>query len=57
MNKRILLPCLRGTIGNWVTYTCLMRLNEIVTLISYAKDIHKSKKLSDMIQRELKNDR
>lgn len=54
MSKRILLPCLRGSIGNWVTYTCLMRLQEIVDLISYAEDIHKSKKLSKMIQRELK---
>ncbi|EGR2240179.1 DGQHR domain-containing protein [Vibrio cholerae] len=57
MSKRILLPCLRGSIGNWVTYTCLMRLQEIVDLISYAEDIHKSKKLSKMIQRELKKDR
>ncbi|PQJ47544.1 hypothetical protein BTN99_06315 [Vibrio campbellii] len=32
-------------------------LKEIVDLISYAEDIHKSKKLSKMIQRELKKDR
>ncbi len=57
MSKRILLPCLRGTIGTWVTYTCLMRLDEIVELVSFAEDIHKSKKLSKMIQRELKKDR
>jgi DNA sulfur modification protein DndB len=57
MNKRILLPCLRGTIGNWVTYTCLMRLKEIRDLVSFAEDIHNSKKLSKMIQRELKKDR
>lgn len=57
MSKRILLPCLRGTIGNWVTYTCLMRLQEIKDLVSFAEDIHKSKKLSKMIQRELKKDR
>lgn len=57
MSKRILLPCLRGTIGSWVTYTCLMRLKEIKDLVSFAEDIHKSKKLSKMIQRELKKDR
>lgn len=55
--NRLLLPCLRGSIGNWVTYTCLMRLKEIVELVSFAEDIHKSKKLSNLIQRELKKDR
>ncbi len=57
MNSRLLLPCLRGAIGDWVTYTCLMRLKEIVELVSFAEDIHKSKKLSKLIQRELKKDR
>lgn len=57
MSKRILLPCLRGSIGNWITYTCLMRLQEIKNLVSFAEDIHNSKKLSKMIQRELKKDR
>lgn len=57
MNSRLLLPCLRGSIGDWVTYTCLMRLKEIVELVSFAEDIHKSKKLSKLIQRELKKDR
>ncbi|MGL4206358.1 MAG: DGQHR domain-containing protein [Aeromonadaceae bacterium] len=57
MSSRLLLPCLRGAIGDWVTYTCLMRLKEIVELVSFAEDIHKSKKLSKLIQRELKKDR
>jgi len=57
MNKKLLLPCMRGAIGDWVTYTCLMRLNDINDLVSYAEDIHKNKKLSQLIQRELKKDR
>ncbi len=57
MSNPILLPCLRGSIGNWVTYTCLMRLKDIRELVSFADDIHKNKKLSKMIQRELKKDR
>lgn len=55
--SRILLPCMRGAIGDWVTYTCLMKLEDIGNLIKFADDIHKNKKLSQMIQRELKKDR
>lgn len=57
MNKKLLLPCLRGVIGDWVTYTCLMRLVDIRELIKFAEDVHSNKKLSRMIQRELKKDR
>lgn len=57
MTNRRLLPCLRGVIGDWVTYTCLVRLKDIVELVGFADDIHKNKYLSDMIQRELKSKR
>jgi DNA sulfur modification protein DndB len=57
MKKKLLLPCMRGAIGDWVTYTCLMRLNEIKDLVTYAEDIHKNKKLSKLIQRQLKKER
>ncbi|MCO6356273.1 DGQHR domain-containing protein [Pseudoalteromonas shioyasakiensis] len=57
MTKKLLLPCMRGAIGDWVTYTCLMRLNDIAELVGYAGEIHKNKKLSKLIQRELINDR
>lgn len=57
MKNRLLIPCMQGTIGDWVTYTCLMRLADIAELVSYADDIHKNKKLSCLIQRELKKDR
>ena len=57
MSDRLLIPCMQGSIGNWVTYTCLMRLSDISDLISFADDIHTNKHLSELIQRELKRDR
>lgn len=57
MTQRLLLPCLRGAIGSWVTYTCLMRLSDINDLVSFADDIHKNKNLSNLIQRQLKKER
>ncbi len=58
MNKRsskeIVLPALRGIMGDWVFYSCLMTIDEIAKRVSYADEIHKNKKLSDMIQRSLK---
>ena len=51
----IVLPALRGIMGDWIYYSCLMDMNEIATRISYADEVHKNKKLSDMIQRSLKS--
>lgn len=57
MNKRLVLPCLRGYLGSWTTYTCLMRLNDAAKLIGFAHELHRINKLSDNIQRELGNGR
>ena len=51
--EEIVLPALRGVIGDWVFYSCLMNVRELSTRVNYAKEIHKNKALSDMIQREL----
>ena len=56
-NKKMVLPALRGIMGNWVFYACLMQIDEISKRIEFATDIHKSKNLSDMIQRQLKRSR
>ena len=53
-HKELVLPALRGLMGNWVFYSCLMSLDEISARVSYADEIHNNKKLSDMIQRSLK---
>jgi len=52
--KEIILPALRGVMGTWVYYTCLMNMEDVAKRVSYADEIHKNKKLSDMIQRSLK---
>jgi len=51
------LPSLRGNFGNWIYYTCLMSATELATRVHYAREIHDSKELSDMIQRSLEGDR
>lgn len=54
---KVVLPALRGIMGDWVYYSCLMSLDEISKCVEFASEVHKSKKLSDMIQRQLKGDR
>ena len=53
MLKQIVLPALRGVMGDWVYYSCLMNLRELAERVSYANEVHKSRRLSDMIQRQL----
>ncbi len=55
--KQIVLPALRGIMGDWVYYSCLMDLEELSARVRYAEEIHKNKFLSDMIQRQLKKSR
>ncbi|WP_157825877.1 DGQHR domain-containing protein [Colwellia sp. Bg11-28] len=56
-SSKLVLPCLKGKIGSWDTYSCMMRLSDINDLIGFAHDLHRIKKLSTQIQRELKLDR
>ena len=57
MNNKFFMPCLRGTFGNWVTYTCSMKLKDIAELVKFATELHQSERLSEMIQRELNDTR
>ncbi|HFD7916750.1 TPA: DNA sulfur modification protein DndB [Klebsiella variicola] len=57
MNQRLVLPCLRGYMGSWITYSCMMRLSDASDLIGFAEELHQIDKLSDKIQRELSTDR
>mgnify|MGYP005852698049 CR=1 FL=1 len=54
---RIILPALRGIMGDWVYYSCLMDIGELGKRVRYAKEVHSNKLLSDMIQRKLKSGR
>ena len=51
------LPALRGLLGDWVFYSCLIPLREVAKRVSYAEELHQNAKLSDMIQRQLKRGR
>lgn len=55
--KKLLLPALRGVIGDWVYYSCLMPIPELAARVDYAKDIHNDDALSKMIQRSLEGPR
>ncbi len=55
--NKIALPALRGIMGDWIFYSCLMNLKELSSRVNYAKELHTSDNLSDMIQRELKKGR
>lgn len=54
---QIVLPTLRGIMGDWVFYSCLMNMREINDRVRYAKEVHSNEQLSKMIQRQLKSGR
>jgi DNA sulfur modification protein DndB len=56
MNE-LYVPALRGLFGDWVYYCCLMPAVEVAKRVDFAKEVHKSEKLSDLIQREIKKQR
>lgn len=53
----LVLPALRGSIGDWIYYSCLMPVSEIGTRVRYAEEIHPDKALSQLIQRSLEGTR
>ena len=57
MSKAIYFPSLRGVIGDWAYYSCLIPMKELSERVSFAEDLHQNSSLSDMIQRKLKDSR
>ena len=55
--KPLALPALRGNIGNWIYYSCLMPLSELANRVRYAEEIHTDEALSQLIQRSLEGPR
>jgi len=51
--KKLVLPALRGRIGDWFYYVSLLPFKEVAQRISMADEIHKSKDLRDWIQTEV----
>lgn len=52
--EKLFVPALRGIFGDWVYYSCLMPMQIVAEKIDFAKELHKSTNLSDLIQREIK---
>ena len=52
-----ILPALRGVMGNWVYYSCLMTLKDLSTRVRFAEDVHEHAELSQLIQRALRRKR
>ena len=55
--KNLYLSSLRGIIGDWVYYPCLMKFRDIAERVNLAEEIYQSKTLSELVQRELRRKR
>lgn len=53
--RKIILPSLRGKMGDWFYYVTLMPFKEIAQRVSMADEIHKNEGLNRLIQREVGN--
>ncbi len=49
----VFLPALRSRIGDWDYYITQMSLAQVVESVSVAEEIHKSRRLNELIQRQL----
>lgn len=56
-SNRLVIPALRGVMGNWVFYSCLLPIRDLASRVDFAREVHQSKSLSDMIQRQLETNR
>lgn len=52
-----ILPALRGVMGNWVYYSCLMQFGDLSSRVNFAHEVHAHDGLSEMIQRALNQTR
>ncbi|HZH31870.1 MAG TPA: DNA sulfur modification protein DndB [Pyrinomonadaceae bacterium] len=52
-NKRTTFPALRCHMGDWVYYVTYMKFSDVSIWVKQTEEIHKNKKLKDMIQREI----
>ena len=52
-HSQLILPALRGIMGDWVYYSSLLKARDLSERVRYAHEVHRHRKLSDMIQRRL----
>lgn len=55
--SELTLPALRGVMGDWIYYSCLMDRKILGGRVRYARELYQHKGLSTMIQRQLDNKR
>ena len=55
--SELTLPALRGVMGDWIYYSCLMDRKILGGRVRYARELHQHEGLSTMIQRQLDNRR
>ena len=60
--KNVSLPCLRGQMGDWMYYLCLMPLREVASIVKLPKEIDRkyddeNLRLGDWIQRKVEEKR
>ena len=53
MKDSLFLPAIRGLIGEWTYYICLLRMQDVAERISDVADLHSSKEFKDLLQRRL----
>ncbi len=53
----LVLPALRGNMGDWVYYSALVDIEQLATRVDFAKEVQPNQALSDMIQRGLDDTR
>jgi DNA sulfur modification protein DndB len=51
--ERMFLPAMRGYMGDWTYYSCLMPMRQVAQRVRYADEVHENKGLSNLIQRRL----
>ena len=56
-HEPLAVPALRGVMGDWIYYSCLIPLSEIATRVDYASVVHPDKAMSALIQRSLEGKR
>lgn len=52
--SKLVLPAVRGRLGDWAYYCATMKLKDVAERITFAHVIHPSKTLNELIQRALK---
>ena len=53
IHRKLLLPALRATMGDWTYYIASMTLEELAARVTTASAVHRSTRLEELIQRSL----